>query len=159
VFVKTFWTRITSVFFLGRHYHRICHQLNIYGMNSVDMFTTIKIQNKSWTEIVMQYGGLWSSVECVTTSCSNDSFASLTHRTNQSLVCGMLFHSCTSASCSYYTLLNSTNLHTAWQFLSMICFDNDVEKFCWYCLICYAHMNLNYMIFVDFFLYVKNIEH
>jgi hypothetical protein len=24
------------VFFLGRHYHRICHQLNIYWMNSVD---------------------------------------------------------------------------------------------------------------------------
>jgi len=33
--------------------------------------------------------------------------------------------------------------------LSMISCDNDVEKFCWYCLICYAHMNLNYTIFVD----------
>jgi len=31
----------------------------------------------------MQYGGLRSSVTCVTTSCSNDSFASPTHRTNQ----------------------------------------------------------------------------
>ena len=41
----------------------------------------------------------------------------------------------------------------------MICSDNDVDKFCWYCLICYAHMNLNYTIFVDFFLYVKNIKH
>jgi hypothetical protein len=51
-----------------------------------------------------------------------------------------------------HTLLNSTNLHTAWKFcLSMICSDNDVEKFCWFCLICYAHMNLNYTIFVDFF--------
>ena len=30
--------------------------------------------------------------------------------------------------------------------LSMICSDSDVEKFCWYCLICYAHMNLNYTI-------------
>jgi hypothetical protein len=30
---------------------------------------------------------------------------------------------------------------------------HDVEKFCWYCLICYApmDMNLNYAIFVDFF--------
>ena len=37
------------------------------------------------TEIVIQYGGLRSSVTCVTTSCSNDSFASPTHRTNQSL--------------------------------------------------------------------------
>ena len=35
--------------------------------------------------------------------------------------------------------------------LSMICSDNDDEKFCWYCLIGYVHMNLNYTIFVDFF--------
>jgi hypothetical protein len=41
--------------------------------------------NHGQTEIVMQYGGLRSSVTCVTTSCSNDSFASPTHRTNQSL--------------------------------------------------------------------------
>ena len=41
------------------------------------------------TEIVMQYGGLQSSVTCVTTSCSNDSFASPTHRTNQSLDKGL----------------------------------------------------------------------
>ena len=34
--------------------------------------------------------------------------------------------------------------------LSMICSDNDVEKCCWYYLICYAHMNLKYTIFVDF---------
>ena len=42
-------------------------------------------QNKSWTEIVMQYGGFRSSVTCVTTSFSNACFASLTHITNQSL--------------------------------------------------------------------------
>ena len=41
------------------------------------------------TEIVMQYGGLRSSVGCVTTSCSNDSFASPTHRTNQWLNNGL----------------------------------------------------------------------
>ena len=41
--------------------------------------------NREQTEIVMQYGGLRSSVTCVTPSCSNDSFASPTHRTNQSL--------------------------------------------------------------------------
>jgi epoxyqueuosine reductase QueG len=34
--------------------------------------------------------------------------------------------------------------------LSMICYDNDVEKCFWYCLICYAHVNLNYTIFFDF---------
>jgi hypothetical protein len=32
--------------------------------------------NHGQTEIVMQYGGLRSSITCVTTSCSNDSFAS-----------------------------------------------------------------------------------
>jgi hypothetical protein len=36
-------------------------------------------------------------------------------------------------------------------YLSMICSDNDIEQFCWYCLICYAHLNLNYTIFVNFF--------
>jgi hypothetical protein len=41
----------------------------------------------------------------------------------------------------------------------MICSDNDVEKFCWYCLICYVHMNLNYRFLSIFLLYVKNIEH
>ena len=45
--------------------------------------------NHGQTEIVMQYGGLRSSVTCVTTSISNDSFASPTHRTNQSLDKGL----------------------------------------------------------------------
>ena len=56
--------------------------------------------NHGQTDIVMQYGGLRSSVTCVTTSFSNDSFASPTHRTIQSLDKGLwgLFHTCTSAS-------------------------------------------------------------
>jgi hypothetical protein len=37
------------------------------------------------TAIVMQYGHLQNSLTCVTTSCSNDSFASPTQRTNQLL--------------------------------------------------------------------------
>jgi hypothetical protein len=41
--------------------------------------------NHEQTEIVIQYGGLWNSVAYVTTSCSNDSFVSPTHITNQSL--------------------------------------------------------------------------
>ena len=45
--------------------------------------------NHGQTEIVMQYGGLRNSVTCVTTSSSNDSFASPTHRTNQSLDKGL----------------------------------------------------------------------
>ena len=55
--------------------------------------------NHGQTEIVMQYGGLRSSATCVTASCSNDSFASPTHRTNQSLDKGLwdvvpLVHKC-----------------------------------------------------------------
>ena len=55
--------------------------------------------NHGQTEIIMQYGGLLSSVTCVTTSCINDSFASPTHRTNQSLDKGLwdvvpLVHKC-----------------------------------------------------------------
>jgi hypothetical protein len=52
VFVKTFWTRTISVFFLGQHYHRICHQLNICGMNSVDVFATVKIHQKHYGSCV-----------------------------------------------------------------------------------------------------------
>jgi hypothetical protein len=58
--------------------------------------------NHGHTEIVMLYGDLRSSVTCGTTSCSNDSFASLMHRTINCWIkaCGMLFHSCTNVSCS-----------------------------------------------------------
>jgi hypothetical protein len=45
--------------------------------------------NHGQRENVVQYGGLQSSVTCVTTSCSNDCFASPTHRTNQSLNKGL----------------------------------------------------------------------
>jgi hypothetical protein len=41
--------------------------------------------------------------------------------------------------------------------LSMICSDNDVEKFCWYCLICNEYKLYDFCRF--FVLYVKNIEH
>ena len=34
------------MFLLVRHYHRICHQLKIYGMNPVDVFATVKIHCK-----------------------------------------------------------------------------------------------------------------
>jgi hypothetical protein len=27
--------------------------------------------------------------------------------------------------------------------LSMVCSDNDVDNFCWYCIVCYVHINLN----------------
>ena len=35
--------------------------------------------------------------------------------------------------------------------LPIICSDNDVEIFGWYCLTCYVHMNLNHTNFVDYF--------
>ena len=67
--------------------------------------------NHGQTEIVMQYGSLRSSVTCVTTSCSNDSFASPTHRTNQSLDKGLwnvvpLLHKCVTqlSACLMYVL-------------------------------------------------------
>jgi hypothetical protein len=52
VFVKTFWTRITPVFFFGRHYHRISQQLHIYRMNSVNVFTTLKVHGKHYIHCV-----------------------------------------------------------------------------------------------------------
>ena len=54
VFVKTFWTRITSVFFLGWHYHRICNKFNIYGMNSVDVLAIVSIHQKKTTNKMMK---------------------------------------------------------------------------------------------------------
>jgi hypothetical protein len=56
---------------------------------STKLLNIISGTNHVQTEIVMQYGGLRSSATCVTTSCSNDSFASPTHRTNQSLDKGL----------------------------------------------------------------------
>ena len=44
-------------------------------------------KNHGQTERVMQYGGLRSSITCVTIFGSNDGVASATHRTNQSLGC------------------------------------------------------------------------
>jgi len=72
------------------------------GITNMEISTTFLIiiirTNHGQTEIVMQYGGLRSSVTCVTTYCSNDSFASPINRCIKA--CGMLFHSCTSASSS-----------------------------------------------------------
>jgi hypothetical protein len=57
------------------------------------------------TEIVIQYGCLRSSVMCVNTSCSNDSFASPTHTTKQSLdkaFCDVvpIVHNASRSACS-----------------------------------------------------------
>ena len=56
---------------------------------STKLLNIIIRTNHGQTEIIMQYGSLRSSVTCVTTSCGNDSFASPTHRTTQSLDKGL----------------------------------------------------------------------
>jgi hypothetical protein len=64
--------------------------------------------NHGQTEIVMQYGGLRSSVTCVTTSYSKNSFASPTHRTNQLLTTFLIL-----SFCPFYnseTLITSFNM-------------------------------------------------
>ena len=135
VFVKNFWTRITSVFFLGRHYHRICHQLNIYGMNSADLFATVKIHRKHLCK-------------CGTAShkhLSNDWLVLWVGDAKLSLLQKVVTH---VAEISQTSLLHDTFC------LSMICSDNDIEIL-WIFPYLFLHMNLNYTIFVDFFLYAK----
>ena len=56
---------------------------------SIKFLNIIIRPNHGQTEIVMQYGGLQSSVTCMTTFCSKDSLISPTHRTNQSLDKGL----------------------------------------------------------------------
>jgi hypothetical protein len=48
VFVKTFWTRITPVFFFGRHYHRISQQLHS-DIRSVNLVINPVI-NREWVK-------------------------------------------------------------------------------------------------------------
>jgi hypothetical protein len=131
------------VFFFGRHYHRICHQLNIYGKNTVDVFVTGNTTGAAWR------------------TCARVE----QHRTSLYITIDW-FYASEMRSCRLWKrwshmLLNSeqTSILCDNFCLFMICSDNDVEKFCWYCLICYAYMNINYTIFVDFIFSVKNIEY
>jgi hypothetical protein len=148
VLVKTFWTRITSVFFLGRHYHRICHQLNIYGMNSVDVFATVQINRKHYGSCVTH---LCTSGTTSHKPLSNDWLVICVRDAKLSLLQEVVTH--------VTELRKPFILHDNFC-LSMICSDIDVDKFSWYYLIiCYAHMNFNYTIFVDFFSLCNKIEH
>ena len=63
VFVKTF--RITSVFFLGRHYHRICNKLNIYGINSVDVLAIVQIYQKKILELRDALVHEWNNIPTI----------------------------------------------------------------------------------------------
>ena len=133
VFVKAFWTRITSVFFTGRQYHRICHQLNVYEMNSVDVVATVKIHRKHYSS-------------CVTHWCTS---GTRSHKplSNYWLV---LWVGDAKLSLLQEVVTHVTELRKPpycmtiyvcpWFVLIMmlrIVFD---------CLICYAYMNLNYTI-------------
>ena len=140
VFAKTFWTRITSVFFLGRHYHRICHQLNIYGMNLVDVFATIKIYRKHYRSSVTH---LWNNIP----QAFIQRLIGSMRRRCEAVVAARGGH-------TRYWTPQTPILHDN-LCLSMICSDNDIGKFCWYC--CCTHMNLNYTIFVDLFSLCKKI--
>jgi hypothetical protein len=107
LFVKTFWTKITSVFFLGRHYHWICHQLNIYGMNSVARRRVRHRQNPPET--------LQELRDALVHECNNIPQAFI-----QRLIgYASEMRSCRCCKRWSHTLLNSENIHTAWQFLSV----------------------------------------
>ena len=81
---------------LGRHYHRICHQLNIYGMTSVDVFAIINIHRKHYrtcvTHLCTRGTNLYPAIDCFYAS---------------------EMRSCRCCKRWSHTLLNSANLHTA----------------------------------------------
>jgi hypothetical protein len=140
VFVKTFWTRITSsVFFIDRHYH-------------LDLSTIEHL----WDELGRRVRHRQNPPETPQELCD-----ALVHEWNnipQAFIQRLINY--ISGRCeavvavrgghTRYWTPQSSILHDNFC-LSMICSDNDVEKMCWYCLICNAHMNLNYTIFFDLF--------
>ena len=138
VFVKTF--RITSVFFLGGHYHRFRSKLNIYGMNSVDVLAIVKIYQKIIQELRDAFVHEWNNIPTI-----DWLYASR---------CGAVVAA--GGAHTRFGTLQISILHDNFC-LSMISSDNDVETFCSYCLMWYAHMNLIYTIFVDFLSLCKTI--
>jgi hypothetical protein len=80
---------------------------------SIKFLNIVIRTNDEQEEIVMQYRDFRSSVTCVTTSCSNDSFGSPTHRTNQSLNKGLwdvvpLVHKCVTQLRWILTVMNTS---------------------------------------------------
>jgi hypothetical protein len=113
-----------NMFYIEKKHRQKSYNLDSYGHKVISTkFLNIIIRtNHGQTEIVMQYGGLRSSVTCVITSCNNDSFASLTHRTNKSLDKGLwdvvpLVHKCVTHLlwCFRWTL---TVANTSTEFIS-----------------------------------------
>ena len=105
-FVKNFWDRITSVLFLGRHYHRIGHQLNIYGIHSVEVFATVKT-HRNTTEAA------WHT--CARMEQHPTSLYPTIDRFYASEM-----RSCPCCKMWSHTLhVTQTSMHTAWQFLSV----------------------------------------
>ena len=122
---KNSWKSIVRPMIEFCHDHRICHQLNIYGINSVDVFTTVQIHRK-------HYRG------CVTRLCTSGTTF------HKNLSNGSMRRRCEAIVAArgghirYWTPQTSILHHNFCLF--MICSDNDVETFRWYCLICFAHM-------------------
>ena len=77
----------------------ICHQLNIYGMNPVDVFVTVKIHRTHYRSCLPTY----ALVE--------------QHPTSFYWFYSSEMRRCCCCKRWSHTLLNSANLHTVWQFL------------------------------------------
>ena len=80
---------ITSGFFRVRHYPWICHQLNIYGINSVDVFAIAAIHRKHYRSCVTH---LCTSAKTSHTPLSNDWLVLCVGDTKLSLLQKMLTH-------------------------------------------------------------------
>ena len=145
MFVKTIWTRITSVFFFGRYYHRICHQLNIYGMNLPPSKSTGSTTVAGWR------------------NCTRFNWNNIQQDFIQRLI-GYMRRRCEAVVAArgghtrYWTPQTSI-LHYNFC-LSMIVLIMMLRNFVDIALlVIYAHMNLN-TLFVHFFpLYKKHIKH
>jgi hypothetical protein len=143
VFVKTFWTRITPVFFLGRHLSPGLSPIE-HLWNELSRRVRHR-QNPPETpqELHDALEHLWNNIWQVFIQRLIVSM----RRRCEAVVAARGGHT------RYWTPRTSMHDHFC---LSMICSDNDVETFCWYYLICYDHINLNYTICS---LYVKHTKH
>ena len=107
-------------------------------LNPVDVFVTVKIHQKRYRS-------------CMTHLCTSKATFHKPLSNDWLVLCvGDAKLSLRQEVVTHLTELRKPPFANDSFSLSMICSDNDVEKCCWYCLICYAHMNLNYTIFVDF---------
>jgi hypothetical protein len=106
--------------------------------STVDVFATVKIHRKHYRSCVTH---LCTSVTTSHTPLSNDWL--VMRQRCEAVVAARGGHT------RYWTPKTSI-LHDNF-YLSMICSDNDVEKFWWYYLICYAHTEQIYHVWERYF--------